>query len=205
MVSSLIFTSFPISIKRGREIGLDLKLPFFAEVIFLKTILRWIPILGSYLKKKFLKKEAVPSAFHAFSEQLRTPRSTTKSNTKTAVLLLVVSKFFLLHFSPKETKTSQFLPIKLLNPTIIIDILRPPAQKRKNYNYWWRKKKLNSRPKKGFETRENHQGPIWAALDKNNLISKELGDILDSNFGHMDKKLFINESKNQARKSGKKL
>ena len=43
---------------------------------------------------------------------------------------------------------------------------------------------------------------LWAALDKNNLISKELGDILDSNFGHMDKKLYINESKNQARKSG---
>ena len=30
-------------------------------------------------------------------------------------------------------------------------------------------------------------------LDKNNLISKELGDILDSNFGHMDMKLFKNE------------
>ena len=43
---------------------------------------------------------------------------------------------------------------------------------------------------------------LWAALDKNNLISKELGDILDSNIGYMDKKLFINESKNQARKSG---
>ena len=37
-------------------------------------------------------------------------------------------------------------------------------------------------------------------IDKNNLISKVGRDILDSNFGGM--KLFKNESKYQARKSG---
>ena len=92
---------------------------------------------GSYLKKKFLIKEG--SRSQRFPCIFRTPKNLPKHNKiqhENGRLLLVLSKVFLLHFSPKETTTAQFLPVKLLNPTIVIDMLRPPAQKRKNYNYW---------------------------------------------------------------------
>ena len=89
---------------------------------------------------------------------------------------------------------SQFLPIKLSNLTM--HMLRPPHRKGKITTTG-----VNSSVERYWDKRKPSMA-LWAALDKNNLISKELGDILDSNFGHMDKKLYINESKNQARQSG---
>ena len=98
---------------------------------------------GSYLKKSSYKRKPFPS-FSVFPCIFRTAKNLPRHNKiqhENGRLLLVVSKFFLLQFSSKETTTSQFLSrAKLLNFTM--HMLRLPPQRGKKLQLLAKKKKI---------------------------------------------------------------
>ncbi len=160
-------------------------------------------VLGSYsdstLKKKFLKKEAIPSVFNVPTHSLSTKKEqTTHENPARKRLFASNNNFIAPSDSPSFFDSSEGIEVpscKVFKPAM------SPSTKIKKLQLLVKKKnkKIKQLQRKALRKEKTITGLI-TQLNKQKVLSKELGEKLDQNFGHL--KLYKNELKNNGKKAG---
>ncbi len=160
-------------------------------------------MLGSYsdstLKKKFLKKEAIPSVFNVPTHSPSTKKEqTTHENPARKRLFASDNNFIAPSDSPSFFDSSEGIEVpscKVFKPAM------SPSTKIKKLQLLVKKKnkKIKQLQRKALRKEKTITGLI-TQLNKQKVLSKELGEKLDQNFGHL--KLYKNELKNNGKKAG---
>ena len=164
-------------------------------------------MLGSYadssLKKRFLKKGAIPSVFSIPATSPGTEKEQ-KIHEIPARKRLFASESDNNVISPLNTASSSFFDSgeEAEAPSCkVFKSAMSPSTKIKKLEFLAKKKnkKIKQLQRKALRKEKTITG-LLTQLNKQKFLSKELGEKLDQNFGHL--KLYKNELKNRDRKAG---